>query len=81
MIRKAARQSFGDTEASLRHRQQHDAAVRSQTTAVEICRDFLTRDGWKRERREIVVCHGGRGWRVVGKGIGFDTKISVNSTY
>jgi len=65
MIRKAARQSFGDAEAPLSHRQQHNATVRGQATAVEICCDFLARDGWKRERQEFIVCHGGRGWRVV----------------
>ena len=69
MIRKAARQSFGDTEAPLSHRQQHNATVRGQATAVEICCDFLARDGWKRERQEIIVCHGGRGWRVVCGGL------------
>ena len=74
-IRKATRQSFGDAKASLRHRQQHDAAVRGQATAVEIGCDFLARDGWKRERQEIIVCHGGRGWRSCGQRVGFDTQI------
>lgn len=69
MIGKAARQSFGDAEAMFRHRQQHDAAVRGQATSVEIGCDFLARDGWKRERQEIIVCHGGRGWRVVCEGL------------
>jgi len=61
MVGKAARQSFGDAKAPLRHRQQHDAAVRGQATAVEIGCDFLARDGWKRERQEIIVGHGERG--------------------
>lgn len=69
MIGKAARQSFGDAEAMFRHRQQHDAAVRGQATSVEIGCDFLARDGWKRERQEIIVYHGRCGWRVVCKGL------------
>jgi len=45
------------------------AAVRGQATAVEIGCDFLTRDGWKRERRDRIVGHGGRGWRETRKGL------------
>jgi hypothetical protein len=68
-IREAARQSLGDAKAALRHRQQHNAAVRGQATAVEIGCNFLARDGGKGERQEFIVCHGGRGWRVVCKGL------------
>ncbi len=62
-IRKTTGQAFGETEPPLRHRKQQNAAVRNQAAAVEICRDFLARDGWKRERENRSVIHGGRGWR------------------
>jgi len=78
-IREAARQSLGDAKAALCHREQHNAAVRGQATAVEIGCDFLTRDGWKRERQKIIVFHGGRGWRVVGKGLASTPKSYATS--
>jgi hypothetical protein len=68
-IQKAARQSFGDAKASLRHRQQHDAAVRGQATAVEIRCDFPARNRWKREWQGSIFNHGGRRWTVVREGL------------
>jgi hypothetical protein len=63
MIGKTARQSIGDAEPSLGHRQQHDAAVRCETTTIEGGCDLLARNGWKRERQEIIVGHGECGGR------------------
>ena len=52
------------------HRQQHDAAVGADATAIERGCDFLAGDRWKRERQEVIVGHGERGWREVANGIG-----------
>ena len=68
-IGKAARQSLGDAKPPLGHRQQHHAAIRGEPPAVESGCDFLARDGWKRERQEIIVGHGGRGWRETREGL------------
>jgi predicted amidohydrolase len=57
-VGKAARQLISNAEASLGHRQQHDAAVRCETTAIEGGCYLLARNGWKREREEIIVGHG-----------------------
>jgi hypothetical protein len=65
-IRKTARQSFGDAKTPLRHRKQHHAAVRGEPTAVESGCDWLARNGWKRERRKIIVGHGEGEARRVG---------------
>jgi hypothetical protein len=54
------------------HRQQHDAAVGADATAIERGCDFLAGDRWNRKRHEVIVVHGGRGWREVGNVIGAD---------
>jgi hypothetical protein len=45
------------------HRQQHDAAIGGDATAVESRCDFFAGNGWKREGQKIIVSHGGRGRR------------------
>jgi hypothetical protein len=52
------------------HRQQHDAAVGADATAIERGCDFLAGDRSKPERQEVAVGHGERGWREVANGIG-----------
>ena len=48
----------------------HHPGVRGDAPAIEGGSDFLARDGWKREREQAIVGHGGcgsqsrRGWRV-----------------
>lgn len=74
-IRKCARKTISDLQTALGQRQQHDAAVRREATAVEIGCDFLARDGWKRERRNRSVGYGERGWRNVLKRIGLSNQI------
>ena len=59
---------LGDAKASLRHRQQHDAAVRGQATAVEIRCDFPARNGWKREWREVSSIMAGVAGQLCAKG-------------
>jgi hypothetical protein len=60
-VGKAARQAICDAKPTLGHRQQHHAAIRSQTATVESGRHFLAPDGWKRKRQKIIVGHGERG--------------------
>ena len=61
VIWNALRQPFGNPEAPLGQRQQHDAAIRSETPAVERGGDLLAANCWKREREKAIVEHGGRG--------------------
>ena len=44
------------------------------TTAVEIGCDYLAGDGWKRERQDRNVGHGGRGLERYARGVGLDTQ-------
>ncbi len=74
-IRKRVREPVGDPQTTLGHRQQHDAAVRREATAVEIGCDFLAGDGWKRKRQDRSVGHGGRGWRDALEWIGVSNQI------
>ncbi len=60
-VRDQAGQPFGDPEAPLRQRQQYDATIRGEATAVERGCDFLPSNGWKVEGRDRIVDHGGRG--------------------
>ena len=50
-----------DAELSLVHRQQHDAAIRVQTTAIK-GRTLLARKCWKREQQKVNVGHSRRVW-------------------
>jgi len=63
MVGKAARQPVGDAKTLLGHRQQHDAAIGGEAAAIKSGCDFLAANGWKQERQEIIVGHGGRGRR------------------
>ena len=55
------RQSLGNPQAALGGGQQHHAAVRGHPPAVEGSGEFLAADGWKIERQEHIVGHGGCG--------------------
>jgi hypothetical protein len=60
------RQKIGisrQTQTPLRHRQKHHAPVRGQPTAIEGRCDFLGLNGWKPERQNRIIDHGGRGVR------------------
>ena len=46
-IGKAPRQSFRDPQPTVRHREQHDAAIRSQSPAIKSGCDRLAANGWK----------------------------------
>ncbi len=55
------RQPLDDTQAALGGRQQHDAAIGGQPSAVKGSGDFLASDGWKAERLNRIVGHRGCG--------------------
>jgi hypothetical protein len=52
---------IGDVEPTLRLGEQHDAAIRSDPSAIKGGGDLLPLNGWKEERQQIIVGHGGRG--------------------
>jgi hypothetical protein len=57
----AVREPLGDAEPTLRLGEQHDAAIRSDPSAIKGGGDLLPLNGWKVERQQIIVGHGGRG--------------------
>jgi len=52
---------LGDAEPTLRLGEQHDAAIRRDPSAIKGGGDLLALNGWKGERQQIIVGHGGRG--------------------
>ena len=74
-VGKATRQPIGDAKPTLGHRKQHHPAIRGEPSAIESGCDFLAPDGWKRERQQTIVGHGGRGVGEVAKRIGVSNQI------
>ena len=74
-----AGEARGDAEPSLGHGQQHHSAIRGQPTAVEIGCDLPPSDGWKRERRDRIVGHGGRGRCDDVRMLGLDTTYATST--
>ena len=74
-IGSQTRQTIRDGEPALGHGQQHDAAIRGQTATIKIGCDLLGSNGRKRERRDRIVGHGGRGWSDESRTIGLSTQI------
>jgi hypothetical protein len=56
-------------------RQQHDAAIRAEASAIKGGSDFLAIYRWKRERQQIIVGGGGRGTLQSVVRIGFTNQI------
>jgi len=52
---------LGDAEPTLRLGEQHDAAIRCDPSAIKGGGDLLPLNGWKGERQQIIVGHGGCG--------------------
>ena len=74
-VGKERGKAVGNPEPTLGLGQKHHAAVRRHASTVEGGRDLLRAHGWKRERRNRIVGHGGCGscgW--VGR-IGFSNRI------
>jgi len=56
-----AGEAIGDPQTALGGGQQHDAALGGEASAVEVSDDFLAAHGWKQQRRDRIVGHGGCG--------------------
>ncbi len=59
-IFEAGSQPFGDPKPLLDGRQQQDAGIRGEPTAVEPDMHRLTRDGWQTRQNPCTIDHGGR---------------------
>jgi hypothetical protein len=60
-VRDYLGEPLGDAEPTLRLGEQHDAAIRRDPSAIKGGSDLLALNGWKGERQQIIVGHGGRG--------------------
>ena len=54
-------QVIGDAKATLGGSQEHDAAIGGDPPTVKGGSDFLVGNGWKQERQDRIVGHGGCG--------------------
>src|SRR5690242_118784 len=61
-VRNYLGEPLGDAEPTLCLGEQHHAAIRRDPSAIKGGSDLLALNGWKRERQQIIVGHGGR-WR------------------
>jgi hypothetical protein len=62
-------------QAPLGRSQQHDAAVRCDPSAIERGSDLFASNGWKRERQQRIVGHGGCGWLDAVDRVGLNNRI------
>ena len=69
-VRNAAREPFGDPEPALGQRQQHDAAVRSDPTAIEGGADFLAGAAGKEKAAVVSSSMAGVARGCLGAGLG-----------
>ena len=53
--------TISQADATLGGGQQHDATIGGDPAAIKGGREFLAADGWKCERRDRIVGHGGWG--------------------
>ena len=60
-IGNQSRQTIRDPQSPLCHAQQHYPAIGGEPTAIKTSRDLLAADGWKTERENRIVGHGGCG--------------------
>ena len=74
-VRDHRGEPLGDAEPPFRLGQQHDAAVRTEAPAIEGSGDLFALDGWKPERQQGIVGHGGRGALRSRHRVGFDNQI------
>jgi hypothetical protein len=52
---------MGNSDMPLGTGQKHHTAIRGETTNIESSSDFLVSDGWKPERLNRIIVHGGCG--------------------
>ena len=74
-VRDHCREPLGEAKPPLRLRQQHDAAIRAEASAVKGGGDLFALYRWKRERQQIIVGGGGRGALQSAARIGFSNQI------
>ena len=74
-VRNDLGEPLGDAEPTLRLGEQHDAAIRRDPSAIKGGSDLLALNGWKGERQQIMVGHGGRGVLRSWPKVGFSNRI------
>jgi hypothetical protein len=52
---------MGNPDTPLGSGQKHHTAIRGETATIERTGDFLASDGWKPERLNRIIMHGGCG--------------------
>src|SRR5207244_1352153 len=75
IVRDHCRKPLGEAKPPLRSRQQHDAAIRAEASAVKGGGDLFALYRWKRKRQQIIVGGGGRGALQSAARIGFSNQI------
>ena len=74
-VRDRLGEPIGDAEPTIGLGQQHDTTVRTEAPAIEGSGYLFARDGWKRERQQGIVGHGGRGALRSRHRVGFNNRI------
>jgi hypothetical protein len=74
-VRDYCREPLGKAKPPLRLRQQHDAAIRAEASAVKGGGDLFALYRWKRKRQQIIIGGGGRGALQSAARIGFSNQI------
>ena len=74
-VRNYLGEPLGDAEPTLCLGEQHDTAIRRDPSAIKGGSDLLALNGWKRERQQIIVGHGGRGALRSRPRVGFSNQI------
>lgn len=79
LVRDHGGEPLGDAEPPLRLGQQHDTAIRTEPPAIEGSGDLFALDGWKRERQQGIVGHGGVARSDPGTGLASTTESYARS--
>jgi len=74
-VRDPCREPLGKAKPPLRLRQQHDAVIPVEASAVKGGGDLFALYRWKRERQQLIVGGGGRGALQSAARIGFSNQI------
>ncbi len=64
-----SRKPVGQSQTPLGGGQKHNAAIRCDASAIKRSCDLLASDGWKTQRRQRIVGHGGCGSRDLVEGL------------
>ena len=74
-VRDHCREPLGKAKPPICLRQQHDAAIRAEASAVKGGGNLFALYRWKRERQQIIVGGDGRGALQSAARIGFSNQI------